>query len=419
MIFPPLLLLWPLLASEPALQPAQEPPPQPDAEKAALLKQVAADVERIRGLKFLRPVPMQVVGDAATRKHALERLDDLQAREALQSEIEVYRLLHLVPQEGDVLESVLSALEEQVGGFYDPKRETFFLLDDMPSAMAPALIAHELTHALEDQLFDLDARLRASKDDEDLSFAMGAVHEGSATLVMTMYATEALAAGRLKAEDLGAFAQTEAGKGERLASLPPVLYRQLIGAYVLGTNFVTRGKGPVGETRFPVADVKRLYRDGPTSSEQILHPERYWERRDDPKRVTLGASGSLLGEGWTRTADGTLGELVLAVLTGARTPGDFATAWGIGSSGWTNAAATGWGGDRFELWRRGTEAAALLGTVWDSAKDAEEFAAALGGGPAFAFRRKGKAVAIVAGLPAASAGPLLDAVLKATLKKKG
>lgn len=402
------LLVWTLFAT------SAEPPP----DKAAMLKQVAADVERIRGLKFLHPVPMEVVGDAATRKHALERLDDLQAKEALDAELAVYRLLHLVPQEGDVLASMLDALEEQVGGFYDPKRETFFLLDDMPSSMAPALIAHELTHALEDQLFDLDARLRASKDDEDLSFAVSAVHEGSATLVMTLYAAEALQSGKLKSEDFGAFAKTEAGKGERLAALPPVLYRQLIGAYVLGTNFLTRGRGPVGGDKFPVADVRRAFKEGPTSSEQILHPERYWESRDDPRPVALAGAGELLGEGFSRSADGTLGELVLAVLVGAKTPGDFATAWGVGSSGWTNAAATGWGGDHWELWRRGTEAAVLVGTVWDSSKDAQEFAAALGGGPTFAFRRKGKAVAIVAGIPSDGAGPLLEAVLRATLKKK-
>jgi hypothetical protein len=390
----------------------------PAPDQAALIRQVAADVERIRGLKFARPVPMEVVGDAETRKHALQRLEDLQAKEALDAELTVYRLLGLVPAEGDVLESVLGALEEQVGAFYDPKRETFFLLDDMPQGMAPALMAHELTHALEDQTFDLDARLRASKDDEDLSFAVSAVHEGSATLVMTLYAAEGLKSGKVRAEDLQAFSKTEAGRGDRLAALPPVLYRQLIGSYVLGTNFLTRGRGPEAIEKFPVGDVRRAFKDGPTSSEQILHPERYWERRDDPRPVALGTAGRALGEAWTRATDGTLGELVLAALVGAPTPGDFATAWAVGPRGWTNAAATGWGGDRWELWRRRTDVAVLVGTVWDTEKDAQEFAAALGQGPTFAFRCRGKAVAIVAGVPSASAGPILEEVLQATLRRK-
>jgi hypothetical protein len=387
-------------------------------EQAALLKQISADVERIRGLKFSQPVPMEVVGDEATRKHVVQRLEDLQAKEALDAELAVYRILRMVPQEGDVLEGVMGALEEQVGGFYDPTRETFFLLNDMPSGMAPALIAHELTHALEDQHFDLDQRLRSSRDDEDLSFAVSAVHEGSATLVMTLYAAEALQSGKMKSEDFAAFAQTEAGRGDRLAALPAVLYRQLIGTYILGTSFLTRGRGPMAEGKFPAGDVRRAYKNGPTSSEQILHPELYWESRDDPRPVSLGTAGRVLGEGWTRAADGTFGELVLAVLAGASTPNSFATAWGVGSSGWTNAAATGWGGDRWELWKRGTEAAVLVGTVWDSSNDAKEFVAALGQGPTFAFRRKGKAVAIVAGIPSQDADALLDPLLQATLQRK-
>ncbi|HEX5043760.1 MAG TPA: hypothetical protein VFV75_12690 [Candidatus Polarisedimenticolaceae bacterium] len=409
MTSPLLLVLSSLLGA-----PAEALPPPPDP--AATLKQVAADVERIRGLKFKKQVPMEVVGDEATRKHALQRLEDLQAKDALDHELEVYRVLKMVP-EGDVMESVLGALEEQVGGFYDPSKKTFFLLDDMPSGMQPALIAHELTHALEDQHYDLDARLRASTKDEDLSFAVSAVHEGSATLVMTMYAAEALNAGKMKQDDFTTFAQTEAGRGDKLAALPPVLYRQLIGTYVLGTNFITRGKGPYGD-KFPVGDLKRLYKDGPTSSEQILHPERYWQWRDRPQQVDLGTAGKLLGEGWTRTANGVFGEMTIAVLAGASTPNSFATAWAVGSSGWTNAAATGWGGDHWELWKRGEERAVLLGTLWDNAKEAQEFEAALGAGPTFAFRRKGRALAVVAGIPAGNADPILDALLQAALKKK-
>jgi hypothetical protein len=86
-----------------------------------------------------------------------------------------------------------------------------------------------------------------------------------------MYAAEALASGKMKQEDFTTFAQTEAGRGDKLAALPPVLYRQLIGTYVLGTNFITRGKGPFGD-KFPAADMKRLYKDGPTSSSRSSIP---------------------------------------------------------------------------------------------------------------------------------------------------
>ena len=92
-----------------------------------------------------------------------------------------FRLLGLVPKDMDVLKTLLDVLEEQAGGFYDPGTKSFYLLDDMPKDMTPLLTAHEMTHALEDQRYDFDARIEKLIDDDDASFALSSLIEGSAT----------------------------------------------------------------------------------------------------------------------------------------------------------------------------------------------------------------------------------------------
>ena len=55
------------------------------------------------------------------------------------------------------------------------------------------ITAHELTHALEDQHFDLDGRLQETIDDDDRMFAISAVHEGSAMVLMSLFSARRLA----------------------------------------------------------------------------------------------------------------------------------------------------------------------------------------------------------------------------------
>lgn len=78
-----------------------------------------------------------------------------------------YRLLGLVPPDLDVVKTLLDVLEEQAGGFYDPGTKSFYLLDDMPKEATALLAAHEMTHALEDQRYDLDGRIAKLVDDDD------------------------------------------------------------------------------------------------------------------------------------------------------------------------------------------------------------------------------------------------------------
>ena len=91
----------------------------------------------------------------------------------------------------------------------------------------------------------------------------------------------------------------------------------------------------------------------PASTEQILHPDAYFDA-DEPKPVRIGA-GAVLGDGWTRAAAGTWGELQTREL--------------LALGGGARAAAAGWGGDRYELWRSRRSATAVRWSMrwrWDT-----------------------------------------------------
>jgi hypothetical protein len=382
-----------------------------EALARSVVDRIVLDVERLRGMTFKDQVPVSVVDDDQAIAQTLQRLEEFGELDEIRLAEIVMKDLGLAEPEDDVMALLMDALREQIGGYYDPKLGRFYLLDDMPAALVDILTAHELTHALEDQYYGLDAFLEAEGAGDDEIFARGSVTEGSATLLMTIYSVEHAFDQSLGEEDLMAMA----GIGqEAIERLPKVLLRQLMAPYVLGMSFVQRGNAMGWMAGgYPVDDVNLVYKKPPLSSEQILHPEKYWDedQLDDPIPVSLGAAGTALGGAWTRVSDGVLGEINLAMLVGAPTP-DPADPAGVLGSAWTNSAATGWGGDHYELWTRGKKSVVLLSTTWDSEHDAEEFAAALGEAPLAGRRISGRNVALVYGnAPRKKIDTLLEGML--------
>jgi hypothetical protein len=383
-------------------------------EAIAIADGIIPVVEELRGLKFKREVPIKIIDEEQALEHIKKRLDEFQTPEELAHVQVLYELLGLVPEGLDILETFLELLKEQAGGFYDPDSGTFYVLESIPRAFASVVISHELTHALDDQHFDLDEGLGEAKGDDDRLLARSSIHEGAATCVMTLYMSRAMLAGEMDLAALEEFFQSEMEKAERLEQLPVVFRRQLMAPYAIGSEFLLRGNMlRLMANGFPVEDVNRAYDDPPLSSEQILHPAKYWdeEPRDNPRPVDLGDAGRVLGRGWTRVMEGTLGELTLGILVGAPTPSLDSQELQQAAS-WTNEAASGWGGDLWELWTRGGRAVVLVGTVWDSPADAEEFARALEPDRGLVWKVEDVAVAIVAG----DAGKKTDRLLSRALE---
>lgn len=359
--------------------------------------EVRIAVERLRGLEFSSDVNVRVVGNDAAREYLDRRLERFGQREQIDDAEQAFKLLGLIDEGVDLVALLMDAVQGQAAGFYDPETRSLFLVDSVPQSALRLLAAHELTHALEDQHFDLDRRLAAAIDDDDRLFALASVHEGSATLLMVAYGIESAVEGSLGADEMRALQEMEQESSAALAELPPIVARQLLGPYLLGVHFLTRGNPLAGAMGYPVADVGSAFSEGPQSSEQILHPAKYWDpnAHDQPLAVFLADAGKQLGRRWRLAGDGVLGEIGLGPLVGATMP----LGGGGAAEAWTNEAAKGWGGDRWELWRRGDGEAAvvLLSTIWDDESEAVEFAAALPRRAGLQWRRDGACVAIVAG----------------------
>ena len=367
-------------------------------EAGALAAEVAPIVEEIRGAKFKRQVPVEIVDDRAARAHFKNRLQEHWPEEARRAEETVDAHLGLIEPKTDLEEEVFDVLEEQAGGYYDPDRDTFFVLGDMPRAAAPIIVAHELTHALDDQRYGIDRMLSEAEGDDDRASALEALIEGSGTVVMTVFIHRQIVEGRLDPKVLVSYQESEAGKAERLKASPLFVQRTLIAPYILGMAFLLRGELIRIQTGgITPSDLDRAFSDPPRSTEQILHPEKYWDpaRRDLPRVVTLADLSKDLGPGWSRAGEGNFGELTLALLTGLD-PGD-PTSPDRALERWTNAASSGWGGDRWNLYRNGERAVTVLATSWDTIEDAREFEAGLALPAGTIVKRRGDAVVAIAG----------------------
>jgi len=374
------LLLATLTLGASAARPAAEVAPLADdeartqAELEAVTAEIQAEVAELRGQEFLRPVAVQVTDGEGFVKYALERLESMGGKEQLQAEEELAKMLGLVPPSMDYLQVTLDMLEGQVGGFYDPASEAFYLMEAFTGPIARIILAHELTHALDDQLYDLDGTFEARLDDRDGSAAFSAVVEGSGTAVMNLWTMQNI--GELDPEDLKKISDLTA---ESMAGVPAALWKPMIGSYTQGQAFLNKGYRLLKREGKSMTDVTRMaFEDPPHTTEQILHPEKYWdaERRDEPLRFELGAPD--LPEGWGLLDQSTLGEMALAMLAEEEPEVDLADPMSMLSVSYTNDAARGWGGDRTALYGRGADRFLFVVTYWDSEEDASEFAAALG-----------------------------------------
>jgi hypothetical protein len=157
-------------------------------------------------------------------------------------------------------------------------------------------------------------------------------------------------------------------------------------------------------------DIDRAFRDPPLTTEEILHPGKYWngKERELPRRIVLDGLETSLGSGWSVLEHGSLGEMNLAILAGAGPLDPEAPAL-LSPGAWTNDAAAGWAGDSWRLYSLDDRRVTLLVTAWDTIGDAEEFQGSLPAVEGRSVFRRGDTVILVAGDHAGGDEPLAQA----------
>jgi hypothetical protein len=323
--------------------------------RPASVERIVAAVERERGLEFERVPRPAVVTPEQARREGLESLDQDYPPARRRADEQMLELLGLVPKGTDLKEAYESTLTDLVAGYYDPRKDRLRIVSGAQTenrVLYEMVLAHELTHVLEDQAFEFDLDALAAGGDRALAHT--ALIEGTASALMYRYVDE-----RFEAEEL--LAGVAASAFQDTGDLPPFLTAQVVFPYTAGEVFVSRLLTVGGGWR--LVDAAMRFRP-PQSTEQILHPAKYL-KLEQPRRVSLREPVRALGEGWRPLARSTFGEWQTQKL--------LARAGGTGSS----AAAAGWGGDSYALLGRGDDQALVMRWVWDTPRDEAEFAAAL------------------------------------------
>ena len=290
-------------------------------------------VERLRGLRFLRKVPVAVISAEEARRIGVaeERRAARPGRQRAQVEVE--KLLGLLAPGVDVSKVTSAIYGEQVAGFYDTRAEELKLVRG--AGVDEVTLAHELTHALEDQHFDLDRLAgRPLKDlSDDASQAYTALVEGTATEVMVQYMRRYPDSAPSLGEALGSLGASAGG-----TQLPGYVMRSLLFPYLRGQTFAATLRH--GTEDWGLVNVALRYRP-PVSTAEVIDPDR-WVHVERPAAVRVGGMGSALESGWKREAGSTFGEFETTQLLYASS-----------GSAAAERAAAGWAGGRYELWRRG------------------------------------------------------------------
>jgi len=354
--------------------PGQTPAAGISNEIAAQMAEIESQVVRLRGLQPTGPVERELLSPEQLHQHVLDEfLADYTQQEAGDDALAL-ALLGLLAPDYDLYTLYLDLYDEQIAGFYDDEVKQMFVVQGAGFGGAERVThAHEYTHALQDQRYGLSKGLgyndEACKEDSERCAGIQALVEGDATLLeqqwLFTYATDQ------DWDDITRF--YDSFQSPVFDSAPLFLQQDFLFPYDFGYTFVNSLFLEGGW-----AAVDAAYADPPSSTEQILHPDRY--PRDRPIQLQVPDLLPALGEGWREADRDVLGEWFTRLVLQEQL--DAAQA---------EPAAEGWGGDYYLVFQHdGQEQGALvLLTQWDSVREAYEF---LGGFRQYAGARFGERV---------------------------
>jgi len=241
------------------------------------------------------------------------------------------------------------------------------VLDSSSSTMQQVALVHELAHALADQHFNLE-KFDLGEPLSDEGAARTALVEGDATLAMYDFAIGMRlenfpgmdkVMGQLFKDPQQLMAMLPDMPGTKeLADAPAWFRDNLLFSYLQGFSFCVSVRKAGGQRLLDYAFSK----DPPRSTEQIIHPEKWLAKRDDPIAIAWPDLAQEL-PAHKKLCEGQLGELNIKIILREKLKNEEQAA----------TAAAGWGGDRFAVYAKDQNAVLLWITEWDSIQDSKEF----------------------------------------------
>jgi len=244
------------------------------------------------GLPIKSQVKRQITSRAAVETYLNQKFQEDESAKRLQQGEIVLKKFGLLDRDFALKPFLLALLKEQIEAYYDSKSKTVFLLDWVDIDEQKAVLAHELTHALQDQHSDLekwndqtpDQVSLNSHDDTDhlardeMDTAREAVVEGQATAVMMDYILKPLGKSLVKDPEVLDLVKQQMSGSESspiLARAPLLLSESLLFPYREGLSFEQDVWMDQGQTAAFAGAMDRP----PTSSWEIINPREYERKR--------------------------------------------------------------------------------------------------------------------------------------------
>jgi hypothetical protein len=316
----------------------------------------------LTGIQKDEPVKVDLLTRVEMGNFLEKRLGIEYPDESLKNRGQCYAEIGLLPQGYDMEKGFLELVKEQVGALYDARTKTLIGISDLPpgqksSILNKMILSHELTHALQDRVINIEKQSEIGLRNNDYEYALRAVVEGMASIVMLAYAQN-LPFNKLP--DLQSFWRGQLSKvdGGALGHSPQYVKEYLMSPYTEGGAFIQSWqKANPGKT------CAELLKKMPISSEQVLHFDKY-SAKDEPTRIDLSGIRGKVPEDWKLFYANSLGEF------------EWLQLFRIHPETKANAEklAAGWDGCRFEAFRDKKGGMILTGlSIWDSEDDAKEF----------------------------------------------
>lgn len=324
------------------------------------IQQAARDLAEITGLELRRPVRYETINRAQLSEFLKKRL----RREIKPKEVEIEeRLLKkfgLVPADFDLLKTLVALYTEQAAAFYDFHSKKLYLLESGEERLEEMAVVHEVAHALADQHFGLEKFLKQRGVNDDSALARMAVMEGQATWLMSELSVREAGQSLLGAPELVSLMSRMIAVSARgfpvFDTAPLYLQQSLLFPYASGMKFQHEVLKKLGQAGF-----RKVFEDPPATTQQVLHPEKYFEGVT-PEKLPL--PGLRPAGAFRELASGMLGEFDYAVLLQQYLGEDA-----------VRQIAPHWQGAyyRFLEHRRTASTVLIQAAIWDSAEVAQQF----------------------------------------------
>ncbi len=312
-------------------QTSSQPAPETHITKqqAKELFRSVDEILHFASVDTLLPIEHSVKRNLITREQVEKYIDkrmkdDKDAQRVEQSKL-VLEKFGLLPKGYDLHAEFLRLMGEQVAAYYDPRTQSVNLLDWLPADAQKPVLAHELTHALQDQAVGLEKwELAGAKDDatplpdpqeyavEEGQAARQCVTEGQAQVVWFDYTLAPMSKNILTAPEFVEAVRAAMGDSKDspvFAAAPVFLKESLLMPYTFGLDFVRTVLANKGkETAFA-----GLLHDPPVDTRQIMQPETYLLHQVVPP-PTIPDLNALVGPAYERVDFGSMGEFDVYLL---------------------------------------------------------------------------------------------------------